>query len=153
MVAELRLVPTIALALTLGAGCSSASDQSGTGGQSSDEARRSRLATNPVEVLKKVHGCKIDAGVTVGQPDINGNRYASCSLPGHEDAVTARSVGVDPRTIKTEYQELMTPDDTHSVLLGSDFFVVVRVAEPGDLVQIDVAGIADAVGGSVVPLS
>lgn len=37
---------------------------------------------NPVDVLKKVPGCKIGAGVGSGEPDINGSMYASCEING-----------------------------------------------------------------------
>ena len=101
--------------------------------------------TNPVKILKKIPDCKLEPGSEHGTADINGNLFASCDL--ELASVLARIVGVDPALF---YSDDNNPDDSHRVIHGSNFYVVVT-ADPSDFVSdIDMNAIATAVGGKVV---
>jgi hypothetical protein len=106
-------------------------------------------APNPVDILKKIEGCVLEPGVTVGEDDINGNRYASCFIKDYID-VTARTFTLDPFPI---YPELLEPDDSHRVVLGDNFMVNVTADPSAFAADVDMGEIAAAVGGEEIPLS
>lgn len=111
---------------------------------------------NPVPLLERVQGCIPEGGTEVGDHDINGNRYASCSFldnggtPG--TAVTVRTYPGDPRTWDPMPEQL-TSDDSNKVIVGDDFVVVITGDWDEYSQNVDPADIADQVGGTLVPSS
>lgn len=116
-------------------------------------------SVNPVDVLKKVPGCTIGPGVETGEPDMDGNLYASCAIKDvdfTEDGedyttdidVTARAVNPDD-AVAQGYEDA-TPDDSHKVIFGDGFYLVLT-GEPAvfGTRAVDVDAIATAVDGKV----
>lgn len=114
---------------------------------------------NPVEVLKKVPDCTLGAGVENGEPDMNGNLYASCDIEDVEFVedgeayttdvgVTARAV--DPADVEALGYQDATSDDSHKVIYGDGFYLVLT-ASPAvfGTGAVDVEAIAGAVDGQV----
>jgi hypothetical protein len=156
----------VLLCALLMSGCGKSDDSDGSdesrgpGGTTSSEADRSTEPTaTPVEILRRIKGCAIQDGAVIGEQDMNGNLYASCELPPVDyspdyapavPTVTARVVGVDPRTLTVEDYPVIAQDDSDRTILGDDFFLNVS-AEPEALALVDVDAIADQVGGEALP--
>jgi hypothetical protein len=90
----------------------------------------------------------------MGQPDINGNMYAGCELPPTNESVPHVTVrAIDPSQLDGSYEDAL-PDDAHKVIYGKGFYVNVT-GQPSDFASgaIDVASIADVVGGEVIDLT
>lgn len=110
---------------------------------------------NPVDVLHKIDECVTDPGVSVGEPDMNGFRYASCTLTVSTDEYGDYDVDVTVRaadpTDPLLDPENLTPDDSHKVVFGDGFYLV-ATADPSifGAGAVDMDAIAVAVGGHVV---
>lgn len=116
---------------------------------------------NPVDVLRRVPDCTIGAGVESGEPDMNGNLYASCDIEdveftedgtGYTTDVEVTARAVDPAAAQgLGYDEVITPDDSHKVIAGEGFFLVLTgspaVFGTG---AVDLEEIATAVDGEVL---
>jgi hypothetical protein len=116
---------------------------------------------NPVDVLRRVPDCTIGAGVESGEPDMNGNLYASCEIQdveftedgtGYTTDVDVTARAVDPAAAQDlGYDELITPDDSHQVIAGDGFFLVLA-ASPAvfGTGAVDLTKVATAVDGQVL---
>jgi hypothetical protein len=106
---------------------------------------------NPVPVLRKVKGCVIEDGTEVGDHDIAGNRYASCSFmdnagtPG--TSVTVRTYPGDPMQWHPMPDQLKS-DDSTKVIMGDDFTVVITGDWQSYSRDVDPNAIAKLVGGT-----
>ena len=158
---------TLALALLLLVGCGSKSTEgdAGSSGASTESGSPAveegpvGSSVNPVDVLRQVPDCKIGSGVETGEPDVNGILYASCDIEDVEFTedgeayttdvgVTARAV--DPADAMTLGYEDAASDDSHKVIFGDGFYLVLTgspaVFGTG---AVDVKAISTAVGGQV----
>ena len=165
---SMLLTASAVLATLLLVGCGGETTDAGTNDDTPAEAGTSAegdidpvgSSVNPVEVLRNVPDCAIGAGVESGEPDMNGNLYASCDIEDVEfvedgDAyttdvgVTARAV--DPADVETLGYDDATPDDSHKVIFGDGFYLVLT-ASPAVFGTgvLDVEAIAAAVDGQVV---
>lgn len=155
----------LALLLLVGCGGETTDADTGSSGASTESGSPAveegpvESSVNPVDVLRKVPDCKIGPGVESGEPDINGNLYASCDIEDVEFTedgeayttdigVTARAV--DPAEAMTLGYESATSDDSHKVIFGDGFYLVLTgspaVFGTG---AVDVEAIATAVDGQV----
>ncbi|MAY98470.1 hypothetical protein [uncultured Nocardioides sp.] len=164
-----RLLATSAvLAALLVTGCGGGTDgeeQPDGSTAAAPDAAGSDVATesevNPVDVLRMVPDCTIGAGVESGEPDMNGNLYASCEIEDVEftdgDDRYTTDVGVTARAVPPEaarelgYDDLITPDDSHKVIAGDGFFLVLTASPAAfGTGAVDVEEIAAAVEGQVL---
>lgn len=138
---------------TGGSDLSESPNSDGSASAADDDVPASEV--NPVDVLHKIDGCVTDPGVSVGQPDMNGFLYASCTLTvsteeylDYDVDVTVRAA--DPANPLLD-QENLTPDDSHQVVFGDGFYLV-ATADPSifGAGAVDMDAIAAAVGGDVV---
>ena len=111
-----------------------------------DDPGKVRAHVNPVTVLKKVKGCKIPAGVTVGDQDIVGEWFASCGLATNaidDITVTSMSGAYDPITDGA-------PTDSTRIILGKGWMMTVGGA-PYEFTDgtYNLNAIAKQVGGTV----
>lgn len=164
-----RLATSAVLAALLVSGCGGGTDDKEQsdgssaavpdGSSDGDVAAESEV--NPVDVLRMVPDCTIGAGVESGEPDMNGNLYACCEIEDVEftdggDGYTT-DVDVTARAVPPEaarnlgYDDLITPDDSHKVVAGEGFFLVLT-ASPAvfGTGAVDLDEIAAAVGGQVL---
>ena len=65
---------------TTGAGTNDSGTPAESGTSAEGDIDPVGSSANPVEVLRKVPDCTIGAGVESGEPDMNGNLYASCDI-------------------------------------------------------------------------
>jgi len=103
---------------------------------------------NPVTILHRVAGCVLEAGTTSGSVDINGNRYASCTLhPGQprQADVTVRTFPAAP-TGGPFYS-----NDTTRIVVGPTFIVMVTPAMGETITPAALSYLAHDVGGTVAP--
>jgi len=129
---------------------------------------------NPVPIVKKIKGCVLDEGTEVGEHDVWGNRFASCSFmdngltdengnakggngksePGTSGTgVTARTYPGDPRQLETNPQFLKSDDGTKRII-GKDFVVTITgiwTAYSKHLGPKEIEEIARQVGGEYIP--
>ena len=117
-------------------------------------------ARNPVELAKKIDGCELEEDASVGDRSGDGSRYVDCyfhDVPGDPTAGGTSAVIYtypgDPRDI--EGSPLLTPDDSHRVIIGPDFVVSItgdwsRDGYSRHLTKEKVKAIADKLGGEVV---
>ena len=165
-----KLLTTSAILTTLlavGCGGETASEAPADGptatapGSSAESDAESVSEVNPVDVLHRVPDCTIGAGVESGEPDMNGNLYASCDIEdveftedgtGYTTDVEVTARAVDPEVAQgLGYDEVITPDDSHKVIAGEGFFLVLTgspaVFGTG---AVDLEKIATAVDGEVL---
>lgn len=111
---------------------------------------------NPVPILKKVKGCIIEDGTEVGEHDVYGNRYVSCSFMDNADTpgtrVTVRTYPGDPKQWDPMPENLKS-DDSSKVILGDDFMVVLTGDWSDYSRDVNPKTIAKLVGGTYQPAS
>ena len=111
---------------------------------------------NPVPILQKIKGCVIDEGTEVGDHDVAGNRYASCSFMDNADtpgtSVTVRTYPGDPMEWHPMPDQLQS-DDSNKVILANDFTVVITGDWQSYSRDVDPETIAKLVGGTFQPAS
>lgn len=121
--------------------------------QGSTASETSVEMANPVDILRKVEGCEIPAGSEVGDTDIDGNRYASCDFMDNSGTagtdVTARTYPGDPRDFASA--DLLQGDDSHKVILGEGFLVLITGDFASYSKDVDPEEIAQQVGGEYQP--
>ena len=117
---------------------------------------------NPVDIIKLIDGCQTDESAELGKTAIDGTLYAECywndnvwsdgsNTPG-TGAVLYTYPG-DPRDLD-EGSPLLTPDDSHRVIIGPDFVVSItgdwgKNGYSKHLTKEKVKAIADKLGGEV----
>jgi hypothetical protein len=107
-------------------------------------------ARNPVDLLRKITGCHLDDGVETGERDIDGDRYASCNFldnQGTNGTDVTVYTGAGQRPDMTNF----VTDDSHKVITGPDWFLVITGNWGGDGYSrhVDPAVVAGQVGGTV----
>lgn len=119
----------------------------------SHEPTSTQAAVNPVDLLKKLRGCVLPKGATVGNADIDGNMYASCYYMDNEGSegtdVTLRVVGHTP-TSKDMGGE-SHGDDSHKLIVGATWYAVVTGDWAAYSQHIDPAVVAKTLGGRFIP--
>ena len=105
--------------------------------------------TNPVRILRKIKGCVFEPGVEAGQTDINGDRYAQCTLKEGYVRVDDTTYPGNPRLF--ESPDGLRSDDSVKVIIGTDFLVRVLLDDGFGPAKVDVNEIAREVGGQLVP--
>ena len=158
---SILMLTSLALGLLLAAcGGDNASNggRSATSPEVEGDSRPVGSSVNPVDVLKKVPDCKIGAGVESGEPDMNGNLYASCTIEDvkfKSEGVYFTDVDVTARAVNPAdamalgYGDIDT-DDSHKVIFGNGFYLVLT-ADPAvfGTGAVDAEKIAAAVDGQV----
>lgn len=126
-------------------GCGAGDDNSSGG----DGGGKRADPSNPVDVLQKIDGCVIPSGTEVGEPDIDGNLYASCDFldnGGSEGTrFTVRTYGADPREVETADQ--LQSDDSHKKIIGNDWILTITGDWSAYSAHVDPEAIAEMVGG------
>ena len=122
------------------------------------ESTQTVEARNPVELAKKIDGCKLEEDAYVGDRSGDGSRYVDCYFHDVAGEPTAGGTSAviytypgDPRDL--EGAPLLTPDDSHRVIIGPDFVVSITGDWSGyskHLTPEKLKSIADKVGGEVV---
>lgn len=112
---------------------------------------------NPVELIKQIDGCQTDESAELGKTALDGSRYAECrwnDMSGESGTeVVLYTYPGDAKELSTH--SLLTPDDSHRVIIGPDFVVSITGDWGKDgysrhLTQEKLKSIADKVGGEVV---
>lgn len=159
-IAGVALAIAVSLAITGCGGGTASSPAPVDGGGSAVEGGSTvegggTALSNPVDLLKKIDGCHIPAGTEVGDTDIDGNRYASCNLKDNAGTdgtdVTARTFPGDPTQLATADE--LSADDSHKIIVGSDFIVTITGDWSSYSRHVDPAEIAAQLGGTVQPAS
>ena len=111
---------------------------------------------NPVELIKQIDGCQTDESAELGKTALDGSRYAEChwnDMSGSSGTeVVLYTYPGDAKELSTH--SLLTPDDSHRVIVGPDFVVSITGDWGKDgysrhLTQEKLKSIADKVGGEV----
>ena len=112
---------------------------------------------NPVDIVKLIDGCQTDESAELGKTALDGSRYAEChwnDMPGSSGTeVVLYTYPGDAKELSTH--SLLTPDDSHRVIVGPDFVVSItgdwsKGGYSKHLTQEKLKSIADKVGGEVV---
>ena len=112
---------------------------------------------NPVELIKLIDGCQTDESAELGKIALDGSRYAEChwnDMSGSSGTeVVLYTYPGDAKELSTH--SLLTPDDSHRVIVGPDFVVSITGDWGKDgysthLTKEKLKAIADKVGGEVV---
>jgi len=123
--------------------------------------------SNPVPILMRISDCVLQDGTEVGEHDVWGNRFASCSFmdniatdangnpqPGTAGTgVVARTYPGDPRQLETNPAFLKSDDGTKRII-GKDFVVTITgiwTAYSKHLGPKEIKEIARQVDGEYVP--
>lgn len=132
-----------ALALTLAAcgGGSSGGNVSVNGGG------HNAPAPNPVDILKLIPGCRLSPGETQGDHDVFGNRMAECNFEDNGGS-DGTDVLVYTNTTRPDLKGIV-PDDSHKIILGSNFIVEITGDFAAYSAHVDPDAIASEVGGTV----
>ena len=113
---------------------------------------------NPVELIKLIDGCETEEDAELGNTALGGSRYAECYWNDNADDTPGTGAVLytypgDPRDL--EGSPLLTPDDSHRVIIGPDFVVSItgdwgKNGYSKHLTKAKLESIADKVGGEVV---
>ena len=112
---------------------------------------------NPVDIVKLIDGCQTDESAELGKTALDGSRYAECHWNDNSDSggteVVLYTYPGDAKELSTH--SLLTPDDSHRVIVGPDFVVSITGDWGKDgyskhLTKAKLKSIADKVGGEVV---
>ena len=112
---------------------------------------------NPVELVKQIVGCQADESSELGKTALDGSRYAEChwnDMSGSSGTeVVLYTYPGDAKELSTH--SLLTPDDSHRVIIGPDFVVSItgdwsKGGYSRHLTKEKVKAIADKLGGEVV---
>ena len=113
-------------------------------------------ARNPVELAKKIDGCELGEDASVGIRSGDGSRHVDCYWYDNAGSLGTNVVVYtypgDPRDL--EGAQLLTPDDSHRVIVGPDFVVSITGDWSKDgyskhLTKEKLKAIADKLGGEV----
>jgi hypothetical protein len=111
---------------------------------------------NPVELIKLIDGCQTEEDAELGKTAIDGSRYAECHWNDNSDSggteVVLYTYPGDAKELSTH--SLLTPDDSHRVIVGPDFVVSItgdwsKGGYSKHLTKEKLKAIADKVGGEV----
>ena len=112
---------------------------------------------NPVDIVKLIDGCQTDESAELGKTALDGSRYAEChwnDMSGSSGTeVVLYTYAGDAKELSTH--SLLTPDDSHRVIVGPDFVVSItgdwsKNGYSKHLTKEKLKSIADKVGGEVV---
>ena len=112
---------------------------------------------NPVELIKLIDGCETEEDAELGKTALDGSRYAECHWNDMSDSLGTEVVLYtyrgDAKELSTH--SLLTPDDSHRVIVGPDFVVSItgdwsKGGYSKHLTKAKLESIADKVGGEVV---
>jgi hypothetical protein len=111
---------------------------------------------NPVDIVKLIDGCQTDESAELGKTALDGSRYAEChwnDMSGSSGTeVVLYTYPGDAKELSTH--SLLTPDDSHRVIVGPDFVVSItgdwsKGGYSKHLTKEKVKAIADKLGGEV----
>jgi len=141
------VLPAVVVVGVLLSACGS-SAQSGTTPSVVPSSMRAASAPNPVTMLKKLDGCVLPAGSSVGETDMDGNRYASCDYMDNGGSA-GTNVTVYTSAAGAPLAQLPN-DDSHKVIVGSHFIAGVTGDWSAYSSTFDVDSVAQSLGGKVV---
>lgn len=116
-------------------------------GGSASSGKTPSSAPNPVAMLKKLVGCVLPAGSSVGETDMDGNRYASCY---YMDNAGSEGTNVTVYTSAGPPTATLQNDDSHKVIVGSHFIAGVTGDWSAYSSTFDVDSVAQSLGGKVI---
>lgn len=103
---------------------------------------------NPVDIAKQITGCRVDPAASLGEYDVDGNRYVSCNFYNNGGGLgTEATVTTYPYDIDAEFLGSV-PDDSTAFIYGDRFLVRIDGANAYDK-AVHVKTIAEQVGGTV----